>query len=50
MAVFAGQNVRTTRCANGVDAETVLENHATVCDTIEVRGLVDPTPVATDSV
>lgn len=50
MAVCAGQNVRTTRRANGVDTETVLENHAAISDTIEVRRLVDPTPVTADSV
>ena len=50
MAVLTGQNVRTTRCANGIDTETVMENHTAVCDTIKVRCLINPTPITADSV
>ena len=50
VAVLTRQNVRTARCADGVDTETVVENHAAVCDTIKVRCLINPTPVAANGV
>ena len=50
MAVFAGQDVRSARCTNGVDTETVMEDHTPVCDTIEVRCLINPAPITADGV
>lgn len=50
MAMFARQNVRTARCTDGVNAETVLQNHTAIGDTIKVRCLINPTSVAADSV
>ena len=48
--MFPCQNIRTARRADGVHTETILENHTTICDAIEVRGLINPTAVAADSV
>ena len=50
VAVFAGQNVRAARCTDGVNTETVMEDHAAVCDTIKVWCLINPTSIAADSV
>jgi hypothetical protein len=49
VAMLSCQNIRTTRCADGIHTETVLENHAAVCETVEVRGLVNPTAITADS-
>ena len=45
--MLSGQNVRSTWGANRVYAEAILEYHPAICDTVEMRGLVNTTPVTT---
>src|ERR1041384_1848900 len=50
MAVFARDNRRPARTADGVDAETIAEAHAASGQPIELRRLVDAAAVRADRV
>ena len=46
MTVLAGQNNRPARRANTIRAETILEKHSLIGDTVKVRRFVDFTAIA----
>ena len=48
MAVFSRKNGATCRCADCVRAETVVESHAAVADSVDIRGVIHLAAITTD--